>query len=215
MIQNLVLLLLAAIALPSAAVLAIFSLKTPLVFLTFSINIVALTLMLLNIQSIGLNIWTISLIFIFINNIILTFFILVIVNQQFNNKLKDNFAKLLEIYIKIVYINTNFILRKLLSFISNMLNIFNNRINNWLYDYVKIEPLKFLYEEYNEETKANMLTFENNKLLDHKNLFVALFTALMLQPTFTKAGKKIMIVSICNDDRTFYIHYKLPVQKEN
>jgi DNA polymerase family B len=183
-----------------------------MVFATFSINIIALTLMLFYIQLIGWNVWTISLILIFVNNILLTISILFIANKSVNI-FKDIIVKFLECYIKMVYIYPVYFFKQVFTIISNMLNIFYNRINNLMYEYVEMEPLKFLFKEYNHETKAIILTFENNKLLDHKNLFIALFTGLMLHPEFTNRGKKIMIVSICNDDRTFHIHKNIIVDE--
>jgi hypothetical protein len=82
-----------------------------------------------------------------------------------------------------------------------------------VYNYIIIEPLNLLNKEFNDEKKSITYTFENNKLLDHKNLFAALFSALIQQEEFKKTGKKIMIVSICNDDKSFYIHKNIIVDE--
>lgn len=50
-------------------------------------------------------------------------------------------------------------------------------------------------------------------MLDHKNLFASLFAGLILQEEFLKPGKKIMIVSISNEDKTFYIHKNIIIDE--
>jgi hypothetical protein len=57
------------------------------------------------------------------------------------------------------------------------------------------------------------LTFDNNKLLDHKYLFAALYLALALEDKFKKVGKKIMIVSIIKEDKTFFIHKNIIIDE--
>jgi DNA polymerase type B, organellar and viral len=58
-----------------------------------------------------------------------------------------------------------------------------------------------------------VLTFENNKLLDHKYLFAALYLGLILEDEFKKVGKKIMIVSISKEDKTFFIHKNIIIDE--
>jgi hypothetical protein len=206
--------LIVVIALLSVIILITFkSLNKLILFTTFSINIMSLYFLIYQIESIELNVWTISLILIIINNIFLAFTHLVYNNKYLNEKIKVLFAKMLQNYIKFIFIYPNYILSKTLGFISNKLIIFNNRLNNKIFNFIAIEPLKLLNKEFNEDNKAFILTFENNNLLDHQNLFRALFTGVMLQPEFMKPGKKIMIVSICNEDRSFYIHKNIIVDE--
>src|SRR6266581_2281575 len=114
---------------------------------------------------------------------------------------------------KIIYTYPVYILRKIFSISGKVLDIINNRINNVIHDLSIIKPLKLLNKEYDEESKCTILTFENNYLLDHKNLFAALFAALILQSEFKKNGKKIMIVSIFNEDKTFFIHKNIIIDE--
>jgi hypothetical protein len=86
-------------------------------------------------------------------------------------------------------------------------------MNNVIYDYSIIDPLKLLNKEYDKKSKCTVFTFENNKLLDHKNLFSALFTGLTIQSEFKKIGKKIMIVSILSEDKTFFIHKNIIIDE--
>jgi len=78
---------------------------------------------------------------------------------------------------------------------------------------LKRNDLKLLNKEYDEKSKCTVLTFENNFLLDHKNLFVALFAGLILQSEFKKIGKKIMIVSIFSENKTFFIHRNIIIDE--
>nr|YP_009715293.1 hypothetical protein [Russula subnigricans]QGK88099.1 hypothetical protein [Russula subnigricans] len=205
---------LVAIALPSVIVLITSKLLNNLALLTIlSINIISLVLMVFNIQSIGWNIYTFSLIFILINNIFLSLLRFSIENLFFNNTIKEILIKFLSIYIKILYIYPNYILRRVFTIGNEILNIFNNRVNNVLYNLLVVEPLKLLNKQYDEKNKNTIFTFENNQLLDHKNLFASLFTALTLEAEFLKIGKKIMIVSISTEDRTFYIHKNIIVDE--
>jgi DNA polymerase type B, organellar and viral len=214
MLKTLFFLYLVAIALLSVIILITFKFLNDLILFTvLSINIISLMLMILNIQSIGSNIYTYAIfIFIFINNIFMSL-VRFILNLSLNNKTKEGLVKFLSIYIKVFYIYPNYILRKLFSLTSKMLNIFNNRVNNLLYDLLVIEPLNLINKEYDKENKNTLLTFENNRLLDHKNLFAALFAALILQPEFLKVGKKIMIVSISKEDKTFFIHKNIIIDE--
>jgi hypothetical protein len=88
-----------------------------------------------------------------------------------------------------------------------------NRINNNIYNLINIKPLNLLDKEYDVNNNYTLFTFENNKLLDHKNLFVALFSGLMLEDEFKKVGKKIIIVSIHRPDKTFYIHKNIIIDE--
>ena len=151
--------------------------------------------------------------FLFLNNIFLSLIIFILGNLSSQNKFKEFLIKILSFYIKIFYIHSNYIIRKGLSIGGDMLNIFNNRVNNLLYDYLVIDPLKFITKEYDSKSKNTLFTFENNRLLDHKNLFVALFISLTLQEEFSKQGKKIMIVSISKEDKTFYIHKNIIIDE--
>ena len=207
-------LFLVAIALFSVIILITSKYLNSFILLTtLSINVMSLLLMIFHIQSIGSNIYTYSLIFIFINNIFLSLSRFTINNLSFKNKIKEIFIKILSIYIKIIYIYPNYILRKFFTIGSVMLNILNNRVNNVLYDLLVIEPLNLINKEYDEKNKNTLFTFENNRLLDHKNLFAALFAGLILQEEFKNTGKKIMIVSISKEDKTFYIHKKIIIDE--
>jgi hypothetical protein len=94
-----------------------------------------------------------------------------------------------------------------------VLDIINNRINNVIHDLSVIKPLNLLKKEYDEKSKCTVFTFSNDYLLDHKNLFAALFAGLILQSEFQKIGKKIMIVSIFNEDKTFFIHNNIIIDE--
>lgn len=206
--------ILVAIALLSVISLITFKhLNNLILFIIFSVNIISLYIMIFYIQSIGWNIYTISLFFIFLNNIFLCLIRFIIINLSLQNKMKVFLVKILSNYIKFGYIFPNYFLRKSLSLGNEMLNIFNNRVNNMLYDILDVEPLKLINKEYDSKNKNTLFTFENNRLLDHKNLFVALFISLTLQEEFSKPGKKIMIVSISTEDRTFYIHNNIIIDE--
>jgi hypothetical protein len=73
--------------------------------------------------------------------------------------------------------------------------------------------LNLLNKEFNVKSKYTLFTFENNYLLDHKNLFATLFAGLMVQSEFKKIGKKFMIVSIFNEDKTFFIHKNIIIDE--
>jgi hypothetical protein len=180
-------LFLVAIALFSVIILITFKTLNNLILLTtVSINILSLFSMIFHIQSIGSNIYTFSLIFIFINNIFLSLSRFIIINLSLKSKIKDFLVKILSNYIKHFYVYPNYVLRKLFTFVNKMLNIFNNRVNNILYDLLVIEPLNLINKQYDEKSKYSLLTFENNRLLDHKNLFASLFAGLILQEEFFK-----------------------------
>jgi hypothetical protein len=67
----------------------------------------------------------------------------------------------------------------------------NIGINSITSEFLAIKPLKLIAKQYDEISKFTLFTFSNNKLLDHKYLFVALFSALSLQDEFKKIGKKL------------------------
>lgn len=95
-------LFLVAIALFSVIILITSKTLNSLILLTtLSINVISLFLMIFHIQSIGSNIYTFSLIFIFINNIFLSLFRFIISNLAFKNRIKDFLVKFLSNYIKI------------------------------------------------------------------------------------------------------------------
>jgi DNA polymerase type B, organellar and viral len=218
MFKTLFLFFIAAVALSSMVILITFRLMDNMMLLTSLIfNIVWLTT-IFYIQPIGwgIKIYTLLLLFILINNIFLSFTRLIYINLSIKNRFKDFIGKFLGFYMKFFYVYPNFLLKKFLSLLS-VLNkysdIFNNRVNNIIYDLLVIEPLKLISKEFDENSKHTLLTFSNNKLLDHKNLFVALFAGLALQDEFKKEGKKIMIVSISKEDRTFNIHKNIIIDE--
>ena len=214
MLKSFLIILIVAIALPSVIILITFkSLNKIILFITLIVNIISCMYMIFYIQSIGWNIYSFSLLFIFLNNIFLSLIRFIAINLSVENKIRPFLIRILSNYIKFCYIYPNYGIRKTLSFTSEMLNIFNNRLNNMLYDIIDVEPLKLLNKEYDRKNKNILFTFENNRLLDHKNLFVALFISLSLQEEFSKPGKKIMIVSISTEDRTFFIHKNIIIDE--
>src|SRR6266702_4174938 len=114
-----------------------------------------------------------------------TYFLLIFNNLSVKSRTREIIGKFLSIYIKVFYVYPNYIIRNFSVFINKILDILNNAIHSKLLDL--------------------LFTYENNKLLDHKYLFVALFSALILEEEFKKIGKKIIIVSISKEDKTFYI----------
>lgn len=191
MLKTFLTIFIVAIALLSLIVLiTIEYLNNLILFGISSINIISLYLMIFNIQSIGWNITTFSSFFIFLNNIFLSLIRLFIINYSTKNKFKDFLITILTNYIKFFFIYPNYLLREGFSIASKILNIFNNRINNLLYQFSDAEPLKLIDKNYDDKNKYTLFTFENNQLLDHKNLFVALFLSLSLQEEFLKSGKK-------------------------
>jgi hypothetical protein len=72
----------------------------------------------------------------------------------------------------------------IISILNKLSDILNNRVNNVIYDFLIIEPLKLIDKEYDEISKHTHFTFANDRLLDHKNLFVALFARLASQEEF-------------------------------
>ena len=203
-----------AIALLSVIILITFKLLNNFtLFITLIINIISLWLMIFYIQSIGWNIYSFSLLFIFINNILLSLIRFIIRNLSLNSFIEENLINFWLIYTKIIFTYPIYILRKVLSITGKLLDIINNRINNVIHDLSVIKPLNLLNKEFNVKSKYTLFTFENNYLLDHKNLFATLFAGLMVQSEFKKIGKKFMIVSIFNEDKTFFIHKNIIIDE--
>ncbi len=169
--------------------------------------------MIIYIQSIGWNIITYSLLFILINNIFLCICWFIFNNLSVKSRTREIIGKFLSIYIKVFYVYPNYIIRNFSVFINKILDILNNAIHSKLSDLLVIEPLKLIDKEFDKISKFTLFTYENNKLLDHKYLFVALFSALILEEEFKKIGKKIIIVSISKEDKTFYIHKNIIIDE--
>jgi len=129
------------------------------------------------------------------------------------SRTREIIGKFLSIYIKVFYVYPNYIIRNFSVFINKILDILNNAIHSKLSDLLVIEPLKLIDKEFDKISKFTLFTYENNKLLDHKYLFVALFSALILEEEFKKIGKKIIIVSISKEDKTFYIHKNIIIDE--
>jgi hypothetical protein len=182
-------------------------------FTNLVINSGSLIIMIYYIQSIGWTIINYCLFFITINNLILILTRFLYNNLTTQNIIKNFIGKVLSNYLKIFYIYPNYLIRKLISFLSEMLNLLNNRISNIYYDLQPVEPLNLISKSKDENNKQLVLTFENNKLLDHKNLFAALFKGLSSQEEFQKIGKKIMIVSVNKNDKTFHIHKNIIIDE--
>ena len=94
-----------------------------------------------------------------------------------------------------------------------ILDILNNGINFTLANLMVIEPLRLLDKKYDETSKFTLFTYDNNKLLDHIYLFAALYSALLLEDEIKIPGKKIIIVSITSEDKTFYIHKNIIIDE--
>ena len=207
-------LFLVAIALPSVIILITFkSLNKLILFITLIVNIISCIYMIFYIQSIGLNIYSFSLFFLLLNNILLASIRFITQNFILNRITEKRIINIWLIYTEIFYTYPVYILRKFLSISGKVLDIINNRINNVVYDLSIIQPLKLLNKEYDEKSKCTIFTFENNFLLDHKNLFTALFSGLISQSEFKKIGKKIIIVSILSEDKTFFIHKNIIIDE--
>jgi len=214
MLKIFLIILILVIAILSVIILITFkSLNKIILFITVIVNIVLCIYVIFYIQSIGLDIYSSSLIFLLLNNILLGIIRFIIQNLSLNIYIKENLINIWLFYTKIIYTYPLYIIRKILSITGKILDIINNRINNVIYDLTVIEPLKLINTEYNEDDKSTIFTYENNFLLDHKNLFSALFAGLILQPEFKKIGKKIMIVSILSEDKTFYIHKNIIIDE--
>jgi len=215
MFKTLFLFFIAAVALPSMVILITFRLMDNMMLLTSLIfNIVWLTT-IFYIQPIGSGIkfYTFLLLFILINNIFLSLLWLFFYNLSQNSRIKEIIGKFIGLYLKLFFVYPNYLIRNLSFFINKIFEILNNSIHSKLSDLLVIEPLKLIDKQYDPISKYNLLTFENNKLLDHKYLFAALFSALILEEEFKKEGKKIMIVSITNEDKTFYIHKNIIIDE--
>ena len=130
-----------------------------------------------------------------------------------NGKFKDITGKLITFYIKILYSYPNYFFRKLGAYSIKILDILNNGINFTLANLMVIEPLRLLDKKYDETSKFTLFTYDNNKLLDHIYLFAALYSALLLEDEIKIPGKKIIIVSITSEDKTFYIHKNIIIDE--
>jgi len=206
--------LIVAIALLSVIILITFkSLNKLILFITLIVNIISFIYVIFYIQSIGWNIYFYCLLFLILNNILLGSIRFIIQNLSLNIFIGGGLINIWLIYTKIFYTYPLYIIRKILSISGKVLDIINNRINNVVYDLSIIQPLKLLNKEYDEKSKCTIFTFENNFLLDHKNLFSALFSGLISQSEFKKIGKKIIIVSILSEDKTFFIHKNIIIDE--
>ena len=202
-----------AIALPSClALVTLRQMDNLMLLTTLSINFISL-LMVLNIQSIGWNFIAYSLIIILINNIFLSICWFIFNNLSLQSKIREIIGIILSIYIKLLFVYPNYFIRNINVFINKILDILNNGFHFKLSELLVIEPLKLIEKKFDETSKFTLFTYENNKLLDHKYLFAALFSALSLESEFKKEGKKIMIVSITKDDKTFYIHKNIIIDE--
>jgi hypothetical protein len=138
---------------------------------------------------------------------------LVFNNVKLPLAIKEFIGKMLASYIKIIYLYPNYLFRKLNQLIIRVLDFLNNRIQHKLSVLLVVEPLKLIDKQYDKVSKFTLFTFGNNKLLDHKYLFAALFSGLIAQEEFKKIGKKILIVSISNEDKTFHIHKNIIIDE--
>jgi len=161
----------------------------------------------------GLKFYIYFIYFILYNNIFLSLTKIIFINLSVQNKIKEFIGKILTYYTKILFIYPNYILRVILTTGNKMLDFFNNALNSITSEFLPIEPLKLIDKQFDETSKFTLLTFDNNKLLDHKYLFGALFTALALEDEFKKVGKKILIVSISKEDKTFNIHKNIIIDE--
>ena len=89
--------------------------------------------------------------------------------------------KILTYYMKFFFIFPNYLLRTLFTSGNKLLDILNNGMNSITSELLPVEPLKLIDKQYDEISKFTLFTFANHKLLDHKYLFVALFSALSLE----------------------------------
>jgi hypothetical protein len=199
------------IVIPSFFVLFNYKTLNNKILLIIIISNVGSLLMIYYIQIIGYNIWFNFYILIITNNLILSYtrFIL----KYIPKNIQIYVRAFLKTYIKFVYIYPNLILRKFTSIISKNLNLLNNRVNNMLYEIAMVEPLNLISKDKNGVNKYTLLTYENNELLDHKNVFIALFKGFMLEPEYQHIGKKILIVSLVKKDQTYFVHKNIIVDE--
>lgn len=138
---------------------------------------------------------------------------IIYINLSSENKYKILFGEFIIYYMKFLFIYPNYILRSILTFGNTVLDIFNNAMNSISFEFIPIKPLKLIDKHYNRVGKFTQFTFENNKLLDHKYLFAALFASLISHDEFEKIGKKILIVSISKEEQTFHIHKNIIIDE--
>src|SRR6266702_3895005 len=117
------------------------------------------------------------------------------------------------IYINVFYVYSKYIISNFSVFINKILDILNNAIHSKLSDLLVIEPLKLIDKEFDKISKFTLFNYENNKLLKYKYLFFIFFSYLILEEEFKKIGKKIIIVSISKEDKTFYIHKNIIIDE--
>jgi hypothetical protein len=211
MTNNLYNLLLMTIVIPSFFALFNYKFLNNKILLIIIISNVGSLLMIYYIQSIGYDIWFNFYMLIITNNLILSYprFILKYIPRNSQKYIRG----FLKNYIKIVYIYPNLTLRKFTLIISKILNLLNNRVNNMLYEITMVEPLNLISKDKNGVNKYTLLTYENNELLDHKNVFIALFKGLMLEPEYQHIGKKILIVSLVKKDKTYFVHKNIIIDE--
>jgi hypothetical protein len=155
--------IIAAIALPSAiGLIALKTLDNLMLLTTLSINIISL-LMIFYIQSIGWNIYTYILLFLLLNNILLSISWFIFNNLPLQSRIKEYFGKFIAFYLKLFYVYPNYFFRNLSIFMNKVLEILNNSIHSKLSDLLVIEPLKLIGKEFDGISKSTVLTFENNR----------------------------------------------------
>nr|YP_009498235.1 hypothetical protein [Lactifluus piperatus]AWX53021.1 hypothetical protein [Lactifluus piperatus] len=161
MIKLLFTLFLMGIALLSVIIFITFtSLNSFRLFLTLNLNIISLIIMIFYIQSIGWNILTFSLLFIFINNIILSSIRFIIQNLPLNSFIEDKLVNIWLIYTNIFYTYPIYILRKIFSISGKVLDIINNRINNVIHGLSIIKPLNLLKKNMMKKVNVLFLHFK-------------------------------------------------------
>lgn len=209
MINTIIIIILVAIALPSIFIFMnhqIFNISLIFIII-FNIG----GLILFYIKSIGLDIsfYNLVILFLLIQNILLSI-IRLFYNITSNSNLKFILGKMIGMYIQFTFIYPIYYLRLFIvgfnKFILKLSDLINNRVNNLVYAYDKIDPLTLIDKSYDEVSRFYYFTFENNKLLDHKQLFVALFSGLMSQDEFKLPGQKMLIISIVSENKNYFLH---------
>jgi hypothetical protein len=94
-----------------------------------------------------------------------------------------------------------------------LLDLFNNSINSITSEYQTVKPLELLEKQFDDVSKFTLFIFHNNKLLDHMYLLAALFSGLMMQDEFKKIGKKVLVVTVISDDKTYMIHRNIIIDE--
>jgi len=145
--------------------------------------------------------------------LILTTFLFLYNIIPHNFQIRDLIGKIIGLYLKLFFSYPNFFFRNLGAYIIKILDILNNGVNSIMSNLLNIEPLKLIDKQFDSISKFTLLTYENNKLLDHRYLFAALYSGLLLEEEVKKEGKKVMIVSIANEDKTFYIHKNIIIDE--